>query len=275
MKKKLINLVKNFLLPNIAWTILISLPSAIAGLVSSAKLLLTKFSNASIPWYLILIFVIANIICVSVLFIDSVLCIYYFYTKKKRPVFPTITSDYQVESAEFELYFRDRTHIINKTSTQIIALKDEVKELVYNMMWTGQTYKKSELISGADRGIKLIDSTRSSSPHKISIQFNRPLSRYNKEKIEFHTHVEDKDQLMLPFYSKVIKSQMDQMTIRVVAPVGLLKNVNYLITADQAREIILEKPKELPCKKIGEYEVYEQQVSKPELLHFYVISWSF
>lgn len=273
-KRLFLYLWKNVISTNLIWSAIIGLPTII-GYIGYVWHTVVQFSkNTNIPKSYFIVTTIAIVFCTLLSILYIVYFIQYCRSKKKKPIFPVLTSDYKVTNAEYELFFKDRTHIIQTQSAYIIALKDRLEKIDHNMGWTGQTYVKS-ILSSKCTGMTLTDTTRKTYPFQVSINFNRPLDCGQGAFYEFQTIVEDPTFSMIPYLTKVIKCQTGKMTIKVTAPTDMLKNMRACIYADGMREIKLSNPLPIPPKHVGDYDLFEWPIENLELLRYYSLEWDF
>ena len=273
-KSLLLYLWKNVIFPNLIWTAIIGIP-AILGYVGYAWHTVVQFSKSNnVPSNYFIITTITIVLCTILLVLYIIHFVQCRKSKKRRPVFPVLTSDYKITDAEYELFFKDRTHITQTQSANIISLKDNLEKIDHNMAWTGQSYIQSTL-SSTCTGMTLTDTTRKTYPFQVTINFNKPLACGKEVFYEFQTIVEDPSCSMIPYLMKAVKCQTEKMTIKVTAPTGMLKNVKACIYADGMREIKLSEPVSIAPKRVGDYDLFEWPIVNLELLRYYGLEWDF
>lgn len=265
---------KDVIFTNLIWSVIVGLPSILAyiGYVWHTVVQFSKSNNIPPRYFTVTTIVI--VLCILLLALYTIYFVQQWRSKKRRPVFPALTFDYKITDAEYELFFRDRNHIVQTQSANIISLKDNLASIDHNMAWTGQTYIQSALTSRCI-GMTLTDTTRKTSPFRVSINFNQPLVCGQKVFYEFQTTVEDPTCSMIPHLTKVIKCQTEKMTIKVTAPAGMLKNVRTCVYADDMRDIKLREPTAISSKRVGDYDLFEWPIKDLELLRYYSLEWDF
>lgn len=256
--------------PNIIWLGIIGAPSAIVAITYAFRIVIQK----ELLVENFVIFLICILICIVTMLVNIVGVFIWRVQKKKESVFQKVTSDYEIDSAEFELYFKDRTHIVQRQSARIISCIEGLETIDHTMMWTGQKYIRSELSSDS-RGMSLIDSKRKNPPYDVQIKFDEPLPCNVPKRYGFETVVEDANESMMPMLSKVIKCKMANLTMKVSAPQGMIVNAKGCVTTDSMRDIEIKPAIEIKPKRVGDMELFEWDVEDLELLRCYSISWEF
>lgn len=270
-KKAFHYLVHGVIIPNVIWAVLLSIP---ATGIYIWKLVMELATNETLPHNYFVIFLCAIGGAVVLVIIDIVYLVRYYSSKKCRPSFPELTFDYKVSDAEYELYFIDRTHIVQTQAINMVALKDGLENIDHRMGWTGQTYVGSSLTDKC-RGITLTDTTKSTFPLCVSINFNKPLKRGERAFYEFESKVEDPTCSMVPFLAKAIKCETDKIRIKVTAPRGMIKKANGCVYADGMRQIRLKEPVVIYSNRAGACDVFEWEIEQLELLRYYSLEWEF
>ena len=272
---KILKYLLNLIVSNIIWSIIISIPAAIMGIFTTIKIIKIQVLAQQIPIKWVVLHIITIGICIILLVINIIYCIYKVYVNKKRPSFPKIESDYIIKKSEFELFFRDRANIEQRQSIELQVLKDNFSRIVNTIYWTGDKYLGSKLLKGAEANLRLEENVRSHSPYKVSIIMPEKVKRNDIFSYSMQTVVNDDDESMEPYLSKVIKCQTEELILKLTAPVGLVENVKFLISADQAKELVLEEPDIITHRKVGDYDYYEVKLKNLELLHYYSLTWKF
>lgn len=263
------------IIPNVIWLIIISIPSAIAGLFFFTKAIIDYANNKAIPTALFIAQLVAAGICILTLIADIIYLVYRFFYRKNHPIFPKLESEYKITHSEQEFFFRDREHIIFRQHIDFVSLNKDLKHFEHTYYWSGQKYIKTILTKGKERGVILSDSNRTSSPYTVSVDFPREIAYNQSDNYSIETIVEDENHSMIPYLSKMIKCATKNMTLKVTAPTGMLLNVRALVSTDYKSDIILEPEKTLSPIKVGDNEVFEYSWQDLNLLHCYTLAWEF
>lgn len=221
---------------------------------------------------------ILSLICLILSIISIILWIVYFIKRKNKTLSEnnnSISSDLRFSTIEAELIFDDnRQNIISAIDYKMTVLSESVSELKREIIWSGNKYNGTRLVS-MNGDYQLIDTNRESSPYPYTINFNSEKKRGDFIEFKTETSVTDENYTMLPRYSFMVKYQIDKLILRVVAPRNMIKNVKKAIYADRAKEICVEKPKNITREKIRELERYTFEIENPSLLYNFFIEWEF
>lgn len=263
------------IIPNIIWFVIISIPSAITGLIFFVKAIIDYANNQAVPTALFVTQVVAAGICILTLIVDVVYLIYRLVHRRNHPVFPKLESEYKITHSEQELFFRDREHIAFRQHVDFVSLKNDLRHFDHTYYWTGQKYVKSTLINGSERGIVLTDSIRNSSPYNVTVDYPRAINYNQADNYSLETIVEDANRSMIPHLCKMIKCSTKSLKLKVTAPVGLLQNAQAFVSTDYQGDIILDPKRPLTPSRVGDNEVFEYEWQDLDLLHCYTIAWEF
>lgn len=154
------------------------------------------------------------------------------------------------------------------------VLSNGISEVKRNITWTGSEYIQTT-ISNTNGDYSLVDSNRKFSPHTIKILFNSEKNNGDFVRFTTNTKVLDTKHEMAPHYSFMVKYQIDELVLHIVAPANLIKNVKKAVYADVAKEIMVEKPTILPCENVGNLVRYTYRIPTPTFLYNYFIEWEF
>lgn len=263
------------IIPNVIWIIIISIPSAITGLIFFTKAVIDFAKNKAGYKTLFIVQLVAAGICILTLIADIIYLVYRFFYRKNHPVFPTIESKYKITYSEQEFFFRDREHIVFRQHIDFVSLKEDLKHFEHTYYWSGQKYIKTILTSGTERGVTVTDTNRTSSPYTISVDFPREIGYNQMDNYCLETHVKDENHSMIPYLGKIVKCATKSIKLKVTAPIGMIHNVRALVSTDYSGDIILEPEKKLNPSKVGDNEVFEYSWNDLDLLHCYTLVWDF
>lgn len=181
---------------------------------------------------------------------------------------------FRVKSVETELFFENRTDITSTVSYDLIANEDGVRYFQKEIIWSGQDYFGTDLVEcNGNYSFEITDNNNSL--HTYKVLFNDPVKCQDNIKFKTVTKVADSTSKMQPVSSYMVKHQIDLLTIRVVVPRGLIKNVRKSIYADLARQVKIEPSSVVDKKNIGSNDVYEITIKNPTLLYRYYLEWEF
>lgn len=183
-------------------------------------------------------------------------------------------SEFRAKTMEAELSFTNRENLMSKITYKMNVLSNGVSEMKRSITWTGSEYIKTTL-SNTNGDYSLVDSNRKFSPHTIKILFNSEKNSGDFVRFTTNTKVLDTNHEMSPNYSFMVKYQIDELILHVVAPENLIKNVKKAVYADVAKEIVIEKPTDLQGENIGNLVRYTYRVPTPSFLYNYFIEWEF
>ena len=182
--------------------------------------------------------------------------------------------DYRVSSLTAEMTFNSRTEITSCIDCKMVVLAKSVTELNRDLIWSGSEYKGTKLVE-RNGPYEIIDSNRAQSPYPYTIVYNEEKKRGDKVEFKTETSVVDGKLDMSPVYSVMVKYQIDELIIRVVAPRNMLKHVNKVVYADRGRQIRVTVPEPAKKEDVGPYSSYTFAENNPTLLYNYFLEWEF
>ena len=268
--KKFLNDVMANIVANIVVFLITAAVTSVVSIGASVFIIISKTKGMHVPLYLWGILVVSLIVGIGCFTFDIV----YFIKKSARPVFPALVSDVRYEKAITELFFKDRENILCNREVKLVVLCDKLEKISKQFTWTGSGYKKTVLEKSMGN-YTITDSPRKNPPQSYEVVFDSVKRCGDKVGYKTRTEVEDTQHIMHPFLSHLVKGPTDYLELRVTAPVGLLKNVQFLEYADTSAEIPISKPLPLNGKNVGNLETFEYIIKSPGLLHNYRIEWNF
>lgn len=184
-------------------------------------------------------------------------------------------SKFRAKTMEAELCFEDRETLVSKVTYKMNVLStNPVSSIERSITWTGSEYVKTT-ISNMNGDYSIVDSNRKYSPHIIKILFNSEKSNGDFVRFSTNTRVLDTNHEMTPHYSFMVKYQIDELILHVVAPENLIMNVKTAVYADVAKEIVVERPKMIKGEAKGNIVRYTYKIPTPTFLYNYFIEWEF
>ena len=274
-KSKLFKAIKyimtDVIVPNIIWVGLGLFLASIIGISNTLKALLTFLSQGTLAQRECLIALVSMILC---LFggVVGIICL----AKAKKGFNFQISSTYTVLDSEFELFFETREKIVNRQKISFMVTAPSLDRIVHTITWTGSSLGNCDLDAESKRrGYTLKKVKNSSEIHVFYVIFPKEYKFGEKDSYSIETFVEDNNHSMLPFLSRHIKCQTDLLTLKITAPIGMLDDCKYFISADQEGEMRLSEPISVERELVGNYYCYKQKVTDLDVLRFYRISWQF
>lgn len=289
--QKHIDEIKTNIISNILWYIISLLIGNIAlwiPLIQGVYNVVHKSGN-TIPLYAYILAG-ASILLLTAIILFLILVIRNDSLKKERDIddssqkvndassnndYSDIPLDYKFSSIIAEMTFDDnRVDIESTIDYKMLVLKDGVNELKRQLIWSGSEYIRTELVE-RNGNYSLDDSERALSPFPYIIKFNENKKCGDRVEFKTRTLVKDGNMSMIPMYSFMVKYQIDKLTLRIIAPKDMIKNVKKVVYADSAREICVEESKEIYGETIRDLVRYTFEIKNPALLYNYFIEWEF
>ena len=270
-------LVQQIIIPNIIWSAILDAASAVISIKYIVEAAQASINNQEIPPTTILIAGTCCLICLLSLVSNILFFIAYKKTHQpNQPYFPKLETDYRICSSEFELFFQDRKHIIQRQKITYQVIAESLEEIPHSMQWTGDGYGGSNLDPlSINKGYVLEEKKISSSIFHLAIKFPEKKMRGYSDTYSFETKIEDSKGKMLPVLGRLIKCQTDQLCLKVTAPPGVIENCKCFVSADIPGELKLSPEKEVIPEQVGEYWCYKWTIPNLELLRYYILQWSF
>lgn len=275
LKSIIINLISNFI-----WEILISMYASFSLAERITNVLTFSLSpyNLNSTFLIFVLFIVIESIIISITIIIKTKS-----NNKQEELQNDGTIDEtkneimlkcKCEKIVAEMIFNDRENIQSKIEYNMHVLADSVQEINKQVIWTGNTYKGTKIIS-SDEPYELIDSDRKQSPYPYKIVFNPPKLRGDSIRFKTETLVVDDKHNMSTIYSFMVKYQTDKLVLRLIVPKNLVEHVTKSAYADLVKDVCIEHPKLIPPEEIGNNIVYNYEIDNPILLHNYFIDWIF
>ncbi len=259
--------IKVNIISNIVWYIITSIIADIALLV---PLVVKIIKNSTIPLYAYILAGVSIALLIIIIVLLTILLMRNSSDKKA-----SLELDFKFSSITAEMTFDDnRKDITSSIDYKMQVLANEISELKRQLIWTGSEYHGTKLVQ-KNGNYEVEDSTRTSSPYPYCIKFNEKKKRGAIVEFKTETSVTDGNLSMFPVYSFMVKYQIDVLTLRIIAPKGMIKNVKKVVYADSGREVCVEEPIELEGETIRNLVRYTYTIPNPVLLYHYFIEWEF
>lgn len=186
-----------------------------------------------------------------------------------------ITPKFKAATIEAEFYFVSREKMESRIEYDMQLTCSSMREYPRDLLWSGAEYEGTTIASEYTEDYEIEEQIGPQSPHDYLIKFKTEKKLGDMVKFKTITKVGDTTHIMKNYYSYTILYQVDQLTLRVSAPKGLIKDVKKAVYADRAREITVEKPTKIARKIVGDLEEYTFVCNNPTLLYNYFIEWQF
>lgn len=255
------------IIKNLIW---IPIAAVIPLVWKVAQIIFSKLPNISEGiWSIIL-----SCISVAISIFTVIYVVYISKKREKKRQQNQIVSNFRFSSVTAELVFNTRTEITSTIDYKMIILADSVSELPRDVIWTGSKYNGTKLIQ-ANGDYELVEGGRSRSPYPYTINFNDEKKRGELVEFKTETSVEDGNLDMTPIYSFMVKYQIDELKLCVIAPKNMLKNVKKAVYADRARALLVNEPVAIRGETVGNLKKFVFEIKNPSLLYNYFIEWEF
>lgn len=259
-------------LQNLIWIPILALVSLVWNLLKLAYNKILDFDD-----YIILIIIVATATTLSlvsiVIFIITHIKNIGIQNKIKK--IDEIALDYKFTNVTAELILdKERKNIRSIISYDMVVLAKKLKLIKRQITWSGSIYKGTSIIEGEEY-CRIIDSDRSTSPYPYQIKFFQELNLGDNVSFTTQTLVSDEEKIMMPLYVFFVKHQIENLTLRIIAPEKMIKNVTHAIYADTSKEICVDEPKNIVGEKIDNLVRYTYNIQSPVLQYNYFLEWEF
>lgn len=279
-------LVKDVIIPNVIWNKLLGILALLASLLGGGRFIAcwkATLDGKSISTFDRVFIGVCALICI----LDLIFLVIYFtygnYLRRQLknapntvPAFPPLESSYSILHTEFELYFKDREHIVHRQSITYKVTSDRLDSIRHNMQWTGDGYHGSKLIpESQNKGYKLEEVKTSPTQIEIRIVFPEEQPKDHTDTYSFETEVTDFHHYMQPHLNRLIKCHTDRLSLKVTVPEGMIQSCQYYISADLTSDFILSGKKRVNYERVGNFYCYRHVFENLELLRYYRLEWEF
>lgn len=183
-----------------------------------------------------------------------------------------IVSDIRYNSMDITLIYNNNLDIKAVRKVDLEVTGEPINHIEKEMIWTGSEYKNSILIDNKDN-YTLEDSTRSVSPYKYKVLFNKNIMKGEKVSYVIETNISDKNNEMQTFLSHTIKNPTEKLRLAVTVPKGIIKSIWMQEYRDSGREIKNGDEKNVKQEEKEDFITYYYIVKKPKLFYTYCIQW--
>lgn len=186
-----------------------------------------------------------------------------------------VITDFKNRSLKNTLEFLTRTNIEETSEASIEALAEEVSQVSHKQYWTGSSFDGITLqYCSVSHSCEY--KVGSEPPYACMVSFTPPLKKGDCAEFGIKTKVKDMKCIMSPYYAQMVTTHTEKLVLEVVAPEGLITDVETVVYADLA----MRKDYEVRRTKIstvGEEgkDRYIFEVDNPNLMYSYCIEWKF
>lgn len=269
-------LISQVIVPNVIWTALLSIPSAFLSVKAITDIAAAVMVSKAIPLNLLVTAGICTLICFLAL-LSNLIFLAYKLLHKEQPImqFPSLESSYRYSLMEYELYFKDREHILLRQTFHFEVSAENLTSISHIMQWTGNSYKPAVLSpESQQKGYHLKEKQKSAAMFGFDIVFPEPKAKGYSGSYSFELELEDLKLAMIPILAKLIKCETDKLVLKVTAPPGVIESCERLVSADITCDFILSEPQPVLLEKVGEYHCYRHTFTDLELLRYYMLRWN-
>lgn len=188
---------------------------------------------------------------------------------------PHVITDFKNRSLKNTLEFLTRTNIEETSEASIEALAEEVSQVSHKQYWTGSSFD-GIILQHCSVSHSCEYKVGSEPPYACMVSFTPPLKKGDCADFGIKTKVKDMKCIMSPYYAQMVTTHTEKLVLEVVAPEGLITDVETVVYADLA----MRKDYEVSREKVtvvvdGEKERYVFEVSDPNLMYSYCLEWKF
>lgn len=265
------------IIKNLVWVPIAAIIPVVWGLIKTLSKNLLESKYLTFSNILAGIAIVISLACIFIL-----LKIRFFKGKRKpaedsesthNDVIPL--TDFRINSIVAEMHIKDNNDIISTLDYELTANKDDLQFFQKSVLWTGDKYNGTKLKSSNSTDYTFHDMGGNDGYHIYQVRFNKEVKCLDKIEFTLETSVSDSNHQMQPFYGYCVKHQVDKLTLRVVAPPNMIRNIRQNICWDWERLMNVGEPKTVSKEVIGGNEVYQIEVHNPTLLYKYFLEWEF
>lgn len=183
--------------------------------------------------------------------------------------------DIDYKNVSVEMRFTSRECIEVEVRREGTLNDDTINELNHKCVWTGTAYDGSEMVNKPE-GMELKEYSSKESPHRCTVVIDREVFKGPDFAYSIVSKMKDEKRIMEPFCGCVVRHLTENLSLRVICPKGLMRNVKGVIYADVAQKYRIEdiSIKTDPENK-GNDDQYEFPIETPNLFYSYLIEWEF
>ncbi len=156
------------------------------------------------------------------------------------------------------------------------ATKPNIDTFEKRLSWSGTEYISTTLVSS---NIKAhIDDNighRNHSPYTFRISFDEDVVTNDKIIFTTKTLLSDETKCMIPLSSFCVKYPIDELVLKVSAPIGLLHTMRKKCYRDASRQLQVFSSKNVDQEEIEGYRIYSYPIKSPNPWMYYVLEWNF
>lgn len=290
MKDKIVGgvryLITQVIIPNVIWTALLGIPSAVFGIIYIVKGCQEFVAIGNVSPRTLAV----AIVCVAICFLSLLFTVIYFFYQihlnkqhtqgkgqeaHQAPPFPPIRTGYAIVRAEFELHFKDREHLLQRQKIMYRVEEENVDAIDHTIQWTGDGSGQTRLKQGSyNKGYRLKE-TKAGNVLCVQVQLPEKKGPGFTDSYTLETEVSDTEHQMLPILSRKIIAPTEWLCLKVTVPEGMIQDCERFVSVDFPPQHPLSEPITVEAESFGDNLCYQYEFKNPELLRYYILRWAF
>ena len=159
-----------------------------------------------------------------------------------------------------------------------IIKKDGIRRIKKLMTWTGSSYNGVILNTNcSDNDITLRECNSTELPYTYEIIFDQEKKIGDTFRYEVNVSLNDEKKVMEPYLAHKVKNKIDNLSIKLVVPKNLVKDVVKTVYADLEMKTLVDK-KSIEAETVNSEDdqvKYTVNIEKPNVNYTYAIEWKF
>ena len=159
-----------------------------------------------------------------------------------------------------------------------IIKRDGIRRIKKEMTWTGSSYNGVVLNENcSDNDITLQECNSDELPYAYEIIFGQEKKSGDTIQYEINVSLNDEKKVMEPYLAHKVKNKMDNLSITLVVPRNLVKDVVKTVYADLEMKTLVDK-KSIETEAVNTEDgqvKYMVKIEKPNVNYTYAIEWKF
>ena len=187
--------------------------------------------------------------------------------------------DIEYKHMDIALQFHGESGRIDGTKNVSGILKrDGIQRIKKQMTWTGSSYNGVVLNKNhSDNDITLQECNSVELPYTYEIAFDQEKKAGDTVQYEINVSLNDEKKVMEPYLAHKVKNKIDNLSITLVVPQNLVKDVARTVYADLEMKTLVDK-KNIGAETVNEEDdqvKYTVKIEKPNVNYTYAIEWKF
>lgn len=279
-------LITQVIIPNVIWTALLGIPSAVFGIIYIVKGCQEFVAIGNVSPHTLAVAIVCVVICFLSLLFTVIYFFYQIHLNKQHtqgkgqeahqaPPFPPIRTGYAIVRAEFELHFKDRKHLLQRQKITYRVEEENVDAIDHTIQWTGDGSRQTRLKNESFKKGYRLKETKAGSIRCIQVQLPEKKGPGFIDSYTIETEVSDTKCQMLPVLSRKIISPTERLCLKVTVPAGMIHNCERFVSVDFPPQHLLSEPVSVEAESFGDNLCYQYEFDNPELLRCYTLRWVF